>query len=65
MLNGNGFLALKKYKDDMASLTIFNSFYDCRLKEKLGNWEIEWIPDNNFIEENNYPDWYGYKKNRS
>ena len=30
--------------------------------KKIGNWEIELTPDNNFIEENNYPDWYGYKK---
>ena len=30
--------------------------------KKIGNWEIELIPDNKFIEENNYPDWYGYQK---
>ena len=27
----------------------------------MGNWEVELTPDSNFIEENNYPDWYGYK----
>ena len=39
-------------------------FYSDNLEliKKIGNWEIELIPDNNFIEENNYPDWYGYKK---
>tara|TARA_B100000886_G_scaffold290385_1_gene215669 strand:- start:52 stop:273 length:222 start_codon:yes stop_codon:yes gene_type:complete len=35
---------------------------DCELKNKIGNWEIELTPDNNFFEENHYPDWYGYKK---
>ena len=35
---------------------------DCQLIKKIGNWEIELTPDNNFIEENNYPDWYGYQK---
>ena len=35
---------------------------DCELIKKIGKWEIELITDNNFIEENNYPDWYGYKK---
>ena len=35
---------------------------DCELIKKIGNWEIELTPDNNSIEENNYPDWYGYQK---
>ena len=38
------------------------SLDDCEQINKIGIWEIELIPDNNFIEENNYPDWYGYKK---
>ena len=32
------------------------------LIKKIDNWKIELTPDKNFIEENNYPDWYGYKK---
>jgi len=35
---------------------------DCEQIKKIGNWKIELIPDNDFIEENNYPDWYGYQK---
>ena len=35
---------------------------DCELIKKIDNWEIELIPDKNFIKENNYPDWYGYQK---
>ena len=52
----------KKHKDDIASLEMLLSWHDCELIKKIGNWEIELTPDNNFIEENNYPDWYGYKK---
>ena len=32
------------------------------IEKKIGNWEIELTPDNNFIQENDYPDWYGYQK---
>ena len=52
----------KKHKDDLASLEMLISCDDCEIIKKIGNWEIELIPDNNFIEENNYPDWYGYQK---
>ena len=34
----------------------------CEIIKKIGNWEIELTPDSNFIEENNYPDWYVYQK---
>ena len=30
--------------------------------KKIDIWEIELTPDNNFIPENNHPDWYGYQK---
>ena len=52
----------KKHKDDISSLETLVSCDDCELIKKIGNWEIELIPDKNFIEENNYPDWYGYQK---
>ena len=52
----------KKHKDDIASLEILLRCDDCELIKKIGKWQIELIPDNNFIEENNYPDWYGYQK---
>ena len=52
----------KNYKDNISSLEmLINCDYSEAIK-KTGNWEIELIPDNNLIEENNYPDWYGYKK---
>jgi len=49
----------KKHKDDIASLEILISCDDCELIKKVCNWEIQLTPDNNFIEEYNYPDWYG------
>ena len=52
----------KKHKDDIASLDMLLRCDDCELIKKIGKWQIELTPDNNFIEENNYPDWYGYQK---
>ena len=52
----------KKHKDDIASLEILLRCDDCELIKKIGNWQIELTPNINFIEENNYPDWYGYQK---
>ena len=52
----------KKHKDDLASIEMLISFDDCEQIKKIGSWEIELTPDNNFIQENNYPDWYGYQK---
>ena len=52
----------KKHKDDIDSIEILNSCDNCELIKKIGKWQIELTTDNNFIEENNYPDWYGYQK---
>ena len=52
----------KKHKDDIASLKMLFSCDNCELIKKIGNWEIQLILENNFIEEKNHPDWYGYKK---
>ena len=52
----------KKHKDDITSLEMLLSCDDCALIKKIGKWEIELTADNNSIEENNYPDWYGYQK---
>ena len=35
---------------------------NCENLKKIGNWEIVLIPDNQCIEENNYSDWYGYRR---
>ena len=52
----------KKHKDDIASLETLISCDDCEQIKKIGNWEIKLTPYNNFIQENNYPDCYGYHK---
>ena len=52
----------KKHKDDIASLETLISCDDFKLIKKIDNWEIELTPYKNFIDENNYPDWYGYQK---
>jgi len=52
----------KKHKDDLASLEMIIGCDDCEQIKKIGNWQIELTQDNNYIQENNYPDWYGYQK---
>ena len=52
----------KKHKDDIASLEKLISCDDCKIIKTIDNWEIELIHATNFVEENNYPDWYGYKR---
>jgi len=47
---------------DIASLERLFCCYGFKLIKKIGNWEIELTQDKNFNEENNYPDWYGYKR---
>ena len=51
----------KKHKDDISSLETLISCDNCEIIKKIDSWEIELTPDKNFIEENNYPDWYGYQ----
>ena len=52
----------KKHKDDLASIEMLISFDDCEQIKKIDNWEIELILENNSFEDNNSPDWYGYKR---
>ncbi len=52
----------KKHKDDIASLENLISCDDCELLDKIGNWEVELTLDNNFVEESNSPDWFGYMR---
>ena len=54
--------SLKKHKDDIQSLKLLISCDDSQIIKKIGNWEIELILENNPLEDNNSPDWYGYKR---
>ena len=50
----------KKHNDDIAKLEIFGDIDDCQVINQIGNCLIELIPEANFCEENNSPDWFGY-----
>ena len=52
----------KKHKDDINALKNLIFLDDFEPIKKIGNWEIELINENHFVEENNSPDWYGYKR---
>ena len=52
----------KKHKDDLKSLKSLVTSDDCELIKKIENWEIELFLEDNFVEETNFPDWYGYKR---
>ena len=51
----------KKHKDDITPLELLIACDDCQVIKKIGNWEIELILEENYIEENK-PNWYGYKR---
>ena len=52
----------KKHEDDIAFLKTLIYCDDCQLIKNIGSWEIELTPENNLEKDNNYPDWYGYKR---
>jgi hypothetical protein len=52
----------KKHEDDIASLKMLISCDNCKPIKKIGNWEIDLIPEKIFVEDNYSPDWYGYKR---
>ncbi len=53
---------LKKHKDDISSLKKLITLDDCELIKRIGTWEIELTKENNLFEEDNSPDWFGYKR---
>ena len=52
----------KKHRDNIAFLKNLSTLDDCEVIKNIDKWEIELISDNNAHEENNLPDWYGYKR---
>ena len=52
----------KKHKDDITYLKNLITLDEYQSIKKIGNWEIEIILENNFVEETKYPDGYGYKR---
>ena len=56
----NGFK--KKHNDEITSIKNLITLDDCKIIKKIENWEIELTLENDLVEENNYPDWFGYKR---
>ena len=52
----------KTHKDNLSSLEMISEVDDCEVIKNIDNWEIELTLDSNSVKENNYPDWYGYKR---
>jgi hypothetical protein len=52
----------KKHNDDISFIKNLTTLDDCELIRKIGNWQIELIYENKIEKENNFPDWYGYKR---
>ncbi len=52
----------KIHKDNISSLKMISDVDDCEVIKNIDNWEIELILDENPNEEDNSPDWYGYKR---
>ena len=52
----------KKHKDDLFNVKYFTDVDDCEIIKNIMNWEIELIPDDNYKEEKNIPDWFGYMR---
>ena len=52
----------RKHKDDISSLKYLTNLDDCSPIKKVGSFEIELTLVKNYVDDNNYPDWYGYKR---
>ena len=52
----------KNHKDNLSSLKTISDVDDCEVIKNIDNWKIELTLNNEFFEETNSPDWYGYKR---
>ena len=52
----------KKHKDDISAVKSFTDVDDCEVIKYIKNWEIELILNDNYVEEENIPDWFGYMR---
>ena len=52
----------KIHKDDISAVEKFTDVDDCEVINSIGNWEIELIPNDYHVEEENIPDWFGYMR---
>tara|TARA_Y100000991_G_C21934094_1_gene332175 strand:- start:573 stop:1154 length:582 start_codon:yes stop_codon:yes gene_type:complete len=52
----------KKHKDDVSNLKNIFDNDDCEVIKNIKNWEIELLPESNYVEEKISPDWFGYMR---
>ena len=52
----------KTHKDNLSSLERIRDVDDCEVIKKIDNWEIGLTLENDFKEETNSPDWFGYMR---
>ena len=52
----------KKHIDNLSCLKKISDVDDCKVIKNIDNWEIELTLMNDFHEENNHPDWFGYMR---
>ena len=52
----------QKHKDDISNVKKFTDVDDCEVIKNIKNWEIELIPDSDYVEDKYIPDWYGYMR---
>ena len=52
----------KIHKDNLVSLRMISDVDDCKVIKIIDNWEIELTIENDYNEDSNSPDWYGYKR---
>ena len=52
----------QKHKDDLYAVKSFTDVDDCEVIKNIKNWEIELIPDDNYVDKKNIPDWFGYMR---
>ena len=52
----------QRHKDDISNLKSLKNLDDCKIIKNIQNWEIELIPDDNYVEVQNSPDWFGYMR---
>ena len=52
----------KKHKDDISVVKNFTDVDDCEVIKYIKDWEIELTLNDNYVEEKNTPDWFGYMR---
>ena len=52
----------KKHNDDISKLKTYSNIDNCQVINKIDSWQIELIPEENCLNQNDRPDWLGYKR---